>query len=61
MALSNPSDYDGGELEIENIPKSKMEKGQSISFLTIRRHRVLPITKGTRYSLVVWLFGPPWR
>ena len=61
VALSNPSDYDGGELEIENIPKSKMEKGQSISFLTIRRHRVLPITKGTRYSLVVWLFGPPWR
>jgi predicted 2-oxoglutarate/Fe(II)-dependent dioxygenase YbiX len=61
ISLSNPTDYEGGELEIEGMSKLKMEKGSSISFLTSKRHRVLPITNGLRYSLVVWLLGPPWR
>lgn len=61
VQLSSSNEYEGGQLEIRDSGFVSPEQGSSISFLTIRQHRVLPITKGTRYSLVIWLFGPPWR
>ena len=62
IQLSSSNDYEGGQLEIQgNNGFLSTKQGSCVSFLTIRQHRVLPITKGIRYSLVVWLFGPPWR
>ena len=38
-----------------------MEKGDAIFFPSYYLHRVTPVTKGTRYSLVVWNCGKPFR
>jgi PKHD-type hydroxylase len=59
--LSDPSEYEGGELQINNgeilIPEK--EKGTVIIFPSYMLHRVTPVTKGTRRSLVLWVEGPP--
>lgn len=36
-------------------------KGTIICFPSYFRHRVIEITKGTRYSLAAWFEGPRWR
>ena len=33
--------------------------GSVIVFLSSMEHRVAPVTKGTRYSVVCWFLGPP--
>ncbi|MFT7073376.1 MAG: PKHD-type hydroxylase [Patiriisocius sp.] len=64
IQLSDPNDYEGGDLrfminkEIVNAPK---EKGTIIIFPSFIMHRVTPITKGTRQSIVGWVSGPPYR
>jgi PKHD-type hydroxylase len=37
------------------------EKGSAIFFPSPTFHRVKPVTKGTRRSLVIWFRGPKWR
>lgn len=62
VQLSDPSEYEGGEFEFfecEN-PDAK-EKGSVIVFPSYLRHRVTPVTKGIRRSLVAWFSGPRWR
>ena len=60
IQLSDPSDYEGGELEfnlgytILSVPKGK---GVITFFPSFLLHRVTPVTKGTRISLVTWLCG----
>lgn len=58
--LSDPSEYEGGELQINTgrvvIPEK--EKGTVILFPSYLLHRVTPVTKGTRRSLVLWIEGP---
>ena len=58
--LSDPSEYEGGELQINSgrilIPEK--EKGTVILFPSYLLHRVTPVTKGTRRSLVLWIEGP---
>lgn len=57
-------DYEGGELEIHGVntdPKVLGKKGSLTIFPSIVRHRVAPVTKGTRQSLVFWYYGPRWR
>ena len=61
--LSDPNDYEGGELQFFlsseiTIPR---KKGATTFFPPYLQHRVKPITKGKRYSLVVWVNGPPFR
>ena len=63
VQLSDPADYEGGELEFlsatdELGPRSR---GSLIAFPSYLAHRVRPITKGTRLSLVSWIGGPPFR
>ena len=41
-------------LETKHLKK----KGTVISFPSHVYHRVKPVTKGTRYSLVIWHRGP---
>jgi PKHD-type hydroxylase len=61
--LSDPDEYEGGELQIKlydidntiiTIPK---QKGLVTIFPSYMWHRVTPITKGTRKSLVWWVGG----
>ena len=58
--LSDPSEYEGGELQINtgNVLTVEKEKGTVILFPSYLLHRVTPVTKGTRRSLVMWIEGP---
>jgi PKHD-type hydroxylase len=64
VQLTDPDDYDGGELELnpEGNPLT-MDKvrGRAFAFPSWTLHRVKPVTKGVRHSLVVWVAGPPFR
>ena len=60
IQLNDPSEYDGGELEISVGTRNRTatrDKGAVILFPAYALHRVLPITRGTRYSLVAWIVG----
>ena len=59
--LSNPADYEGGELEFFKEGDAPKEQGTLILFPSYMQHRVRKITKGTRYSLVAWISGVPYR
>jgi len=69
--LSDPKDYKGGELEFQfrNTDKPAITKtcteilprGSIVVFPSFVWHRVKPVTKGTRYSLVIWNLGYPFR
>lgn len=64
MQLSDPSEYEGGELEIftsSNVVQAPKTQGTAILFPSYFMHRVKPVTKGTRRSLVLWVSGPPFR
>jgi PKHD-type hydroxylase len=64
VQLSDPSDYEGGELQarvrstIDVAPKTR---GTVIAFPSFVLHRVTPVTAGVRKSLVVWALGPDYR
>lgn len=78
ISLSDPSDYEGGDLEFDFRNYSNPEdeedrlstrkvcteikpRGSVIVFPSFVYHRVTPVTKGTRYSLVCWSVGTPFR
>jgi len=62
VTLSDPESYEGGDLEFfagEHSPISSTKKqGSVVCFDSYDWHRVTPVTKGTRYSLVLWIWGP---
>jgi len=64
IQLSDPEDYEGGELylntcgNVEQVPK---EKGFACFFPSWTLHQVLPVKKGFRETIVVWVTGPDWR
>ena len=63
MPLNEPSEYEGGNLELNGagVPnKVPQQQGTVITFPSFILHRVTPVTKGTRYSLVAWITGPAW-
>ena len=62
LLLSDPSTFEGGELEIMSKGKTaKLKQGQAIFFASWLQHRVKPVTKGERYSLVMWFGGPSFK
>ena len=71
VSLSDEQDYSGGELEFQfrNVDNPKVKhackeilpKGSLVVFPSFVWHRVKPVTKGVRYSLVVWNLGYPFR
>lgn len=62
LLLNHESEFQGGELElIEPNKKVFIKQGQGIFFASFLNHRVLPVTKGVRKSLVVWFGGTPFR
>ena len=69
MSLTDDSKYDGGLLQFYNGDKPYEDKdhdierdiksvGTVIVFDSRDWHRVTPVTKGTRYSIVCWTVGP---
>ena len=62
LLLSDPSTFEGGELEIMAKGKTaKLKQGQAMFFASWLQHRVKPVTKGERYSLVMWFGGPSFK
>ena len=74
--LSDGSEYEGGELEFDfknyaphmrdsskHVVQAKeiLPKGSIIVFPSFVWHRVQPVTKGVRYSLVLWTLGYPYK
>jgi PKHD-type hydroxylase len=66
IQLSDPESYEGGDLNLfyssnfEAIVPPK-EQGKLIAFPSYMLHQVTPVTKGTRYSLVCWVTGKPFK
>ena len=70
LCLSDPEDYEGGDLEFafhdqdgDKQPKICEEirpRGSLIIFPSFVWHRVKPVTKGIRHSLVCWSLGQPY-
>jgi len=64
IQLARPEDYDGGDLELlfANRPEqADRARGTFIAFPSFVLHRVTPVTRGTRWSLVAWILGTRWR
>jgi PKHD-type hydroxylase len=58
LFLSDPADYDGGELIIEEMygPQSvKLPAGDLVLYPSKSLHRVTPVTRGARISSFFWL------
>lgn len=65
LLLSDPSDYEGGELQLlysdKRVVTLKPELGAAIIFPSSVRHRVRKVKSGRRESLVGWYGGPLWK
>ena len=75
VSLNDSSEYEGGEVLIDDRMyredkkrkerifevKELKEKGTIIVFPSFCYHKVKPILKGTRYSLVMWFLGKPFK
>ena len=62
LLLSDPSTFEGGELEFMSEGKTaKLKQGQAIFFASWLQHRVKPVTQGERKSLVMWFGGPSFK
>jgi PKHD-type hydroxylase len=58
--------FEGGQFQIntngEHNPETiPLPKGRLVVFPSYILHRVTPVTKGVRHSLVVWVVGPKFR
>tara|TARA_R100000152_G_C6736537_1_gene160672 strand:+ start:424 stop:981 length:558 start_codon:yes stop_codon:yes gene_type:complete len=65
VQLSDISDYSGGDFMFSKdipTPEQKIikQKGTILVFPSFIYHQILPVTKGTRYSLVGWYEGNAW-
>ena len=72
VQLSDPDDYDGGELEFFGLDGDEPDiasdrrtlmrrRGTVVVFPAFEHHRVTPLLSGIRRSLVCWIGGPPFR
>ena len=66
MSIILNSNFSGGAFEFASYAKEKCnitpieaKAGDIIFFPSGMEHRVAPVTKGVRYSLVNWFVGPP--
>ena len=74
VQLSKPKDYEGGDLKFNlrgldsqngdtamSPPPEFKQQGSIVVFPSFLWHKVEPITKGIRYSLVMWAIGENWK
>ena len=65
--LNEPGvDFEGGDFQINSGQEKdaetvELKKGRIIVFPSFMIHRVAPVTKGTRKSIVVWILGPKFK
>jgi len=60
--LSPENEFEGGDLELMSEGKmAKLKQGQAIFFASFIRHRVTPVIRGNRKSLVMWFGGTPFK
>ena len=74
LQLTDPSEYEGGDFQFKWLNYEK--NGNSAKIVTVNKaralgsiiifpsyiwHRITPITKGTRLSLVNWSLGKPFK
>lgn len=64
VQLTDPDNYEGGDFQfrhyggdIEDVPALR-QRGTVIVFPSWLEHRVTPVTKGKRQTLVAWMSGP---
>ena len=72
LSLSDETEYEGGDFEFDfrcsddgsnqpQVCKEIRPKGSIVVFPSFVWHRVKPVISGTRYSLVMWNLGQPWK
>ena len=69
--LNEPGDYEGGNLKFDFGPHAENDRyhlceeirpqGSLVCFPSFVHHQVTPVEKGTRYSLVLWILGRPFK
>lgn len=66
LPLNDPSEWEGGQFQIQTgLPEDPMvveqKRGTAILFPSFMIHRVTPVLKGVRKSIVVWAVGPKFK
>jgi PKHD-type hydroxylase len=72
VSLTDKEEYVGGDLEFDfrdtkdskkniKVCKEIWPRGSIVVFPSFVWHKVKPVTKGTRYSLVMWSIGAPFK
>jgi len=63
VQLSDPAEYEGGGLEFaaHGELRGARRLGTAIAFPAFLHHRVTPVIRGMRRSLVAWAHGPVFR
>ncbi len=60
--LSPEDQFEGGGLELMAPGKRvELKQGHAIIFASFLNHRVAPVTRGVRQSLVMWFGGEPFK
>ena len=62
VQLSGSDEYEGGDFEFDEVKTNAdfRSKGTVLVFPSYLRHRIHPVTAGTRRALVAWFSGPRW-
>ena len=58
LFLTDPTDYDGGELVVEDTfgsHSAKLPAGDLVLYSATSRHHVTPVTRGSRWSSFFWI------
>ena len=65
IQLSDPEDYEGGNVQLMDEQGrcyfAPRHRGCIVLFDSRTMHRVLPVKKGVRKSIVGWTLGPRWK
>lgn len=63
VQLSEPEEYQGGDFEFTECksPTDYKKLGTVLVFPSYLQHKVTPVIKGKRKSLVAWFEGPRWK
>ena len=65
LLLSDSSEFEGGDLQVksdsDNPLTLEQKQGRAWFFPSYMLHRVTPVTKGVRRSLVFWFGGPSFK
>lgn len=61
VQLSSPDHYEGGNVILNDSVPFPRGRGDVAVFSAFTPHKVEKVTRGKRYSLVLWVYGPPFR